>query len=189
MRLLQSIHYDVARANYEVLPCHDRRHSDLPRSCWTGSRPRAAPPEPQSRSWFRSCWTRVSRPAGSPGSSIGPARRVGAPPLVGGPDVWEVARDLAHAPGQGMERVENVAAEVGLPVTSVLLAVDFYAAFPGEIDALIEADERAAEEVRHGRPAGASACCRLEVADRRDVAARHGSGIERARPRCRRRGG
>ena len=76
----------------------------------------------------------------------GPAGRRAA--LLGGPDVWEVARDRAHAPGQGMERVENVAAEVGLPVTSVLLAVDFYAAFPGEIDALIEADERAAEEVR-----------------------------------------
>ena len=77
----------------------------------------------------------------------GPAGRRAA--LMGGPDVWEVARDLAHAPGQGMERVENLAAEVGLPVASVLLAVDFYAAFPGEIDALIEADERAAEEVRH----------------------------------------
>ena len=77
----------------------------------------------------------------------GPAGRRAA--LMGGPDVWEVARDLAHAPGQGMERVENLAAEVCLPVASVLLAADFYAAFPGEIDALIEADERAAEEVRH----------------------------------------
>ena len=77
----------------------------------------------------------------------GPAGRRAA--LMDGPDVWEVARDLAHGPGQGMERVENLAAEVGLPVASVLLAVDFYAAFPGEIDALIEADERAAEEVRH----------------------------------------
>ena len=76
----------------------------------------------------------------------GPAGRRAA--LMGGPDVWEVARDLVHAPGRGMERVENLAAEIGLPVASVLLAADFYAAFPGEIDALIEADERAAEEVR-----------------------------------------
>ena len=68
--------------------------------------------------------------------------------LMGGPDVWEVVRDLAHAPGRGMERVENLAVEIGLPVASVLLAADFYAASPGEIDALIEADERAAEEVR-----------------------------------------
>ena len=68
--------------------------------------------------------------------------------LVGGPDVWEVVRDLAAAPGRGMDRVENLATETGLTTTSVLLAADFYASFPEEVDALIEADERAAEEVR-----------------------------------------
>ena len=67
--------------------------------------------------------------------------------LVGGPDVWEVVRDLAAAPGRGMDRVENLAAETGLTTASVLLAADFYASFPEEVDALIEADERAAEEV------------------------------------------
>ena len=76
----------------------------------------------------------------------GPAGRRAA--LLGGPDVWEVVRDLAHAPGRGMDRVENLAAETGLPAVSLLLAADFYAAFPEEVDALIEADERAAEEVR-----------------------------------------
>ena len=68
--------------------------------------------------------------------------------LVGGPDVWEVVRDLAAAPGRGMDRVENLVAETGLTTASVLLAADFYASFPEEVDALIEADERAAEEVR-----------------------------------------
>ena len=68
--------------------------------------------------------------------------------LVGGPDVWEVVRDLAAAPGRGMDRVENVAAETGLTTASVLLAVDFYASFPAEVDALVEADDRAGEEVR-----------------------------------------
>ena len=68
--------------------------------------------------------------------------------LVGGPDLWEVVRDLADAPGRGMDRVENLAAETGLSAAAVLLAADFYASFPEEIDALIEADERAAEEVR-----------------------------------------
>ena len=72
-------------------------------------------------------------------------RRAG---LVGGPDVWEVVRDLAAAPGRGMDRVENLVAETGLAEASVLLAADFYASFPEEIDALIEADERTAEEVR-----------------------------------------
>ena len=76
----------------------------------------------------------------------GPAGRRAA--LVGGPDLWEVVRDLAHAPGRGMDRVENLAAETGLPAASVLLAADFYAAFPEEVDALIDANERAAEEVR-----------------------------------------
>lgn len=76
----------------------------------------------------------------------GPAGRRAA--LVGGPDVWEVVRDLAGAPGRGMDRVEILATETGLPVASVLLAADFYAAFPEEVDALIEANERAAEEVR-----------------------------------------
>ena len=68
--------------------------------------------------------------------------------LVGGPDVWEVIRDLAAAPGRGMDRVENLVVETGLTTASVMLAADFYASFPEEIDALIEADERAADEVR-----------------------------------------
>lgn len=68
--------------------------------------------------------------------------------LVGGPDVWEVVRDLAAVPGQGMDRVEKLVAETGLTTASVLLATDFYASFPDEVDALIEADARAAEEVR-----------------------------------------
>ena len=68
--------------------------------------------------------------------------------LVGGPDVWEIVRDLADAPGRGMDRVENVAAETGLTAASVLLAADFYSSFPTEVDALIEADARAGEEVR-----------------------------------------
>ena len=68
--------------------------------------------------------------------------------LVGGPDVWEVVRDLAAAPGRGMDRVENLVAETGLTKASVLLAADFYASFPEEVDALIETDERAVEEVR-----------------------------------------
>ena len=38
-------------------------------------------------------------------------------------------------------------AETGLAPASVLLATDFYASFPEEIDALIDADKRAAEEV------------------------------------------
>ena len=76
----------------------------------------------------------------------GPAGRRAA--VVGGPDVWEVVRDLARVPGRGMDRVETLATETGLATTSILLAADFYAAFPEEIDALVAADASAAETVR-----------------------------------------
>ena len=72
-------------------------------------------------------------------------RRAG---LVGGPDVWEVVRDLRHTPGRGMKRVENLAAETGLPSARIRLAADFYSEHPQEIDRLIEADEEAAERTR-----------------------------------------
>jgi hypothetical protein len=76
----------------------------------------------------------------------GPAgRRAG---LVGGPDIWEVARDLGKAPGRGMRRLEHLAAETGIPVSRLRLAVDFYAAFPEEIERLIEADAQAARRAR-----------------------------------------
>ena len=76
----------------------------------------------------------------------GPTGRRAA--LVGGPDVWEVIRDLQRVPGRGMERVECLARELGISVSLVTLATDFYCAFPEAIDARIEADERVAEQVR-----------------------------------------
>ncbi|WP_419924947.1 hypothetical protein [Candidatus Poriferisocius sp.] len=76
----------------------------------------------------------------------GPTGRRAA--LLGGPDVWEVIRDLRHWPGKGMERVERLADELGLSASRVGLAADFYSVFPEEIDARIEENERAAEEIR-----------------------------------------
>lgn len=72
-------------------------------------------------------------------------RRAG---LVGGPDVWEVIRDLRGWSGRGMERIERLAEELELPVSMVSLAADFYSSFPEEIDARIEANEQAAEQIR-----------------------------------------
>jgi hypothetical protein len=68
--------------------------------------------------------------------------------VVGGPDVWEVVRDIKHAPGNGQGRVRNLAVEVKVPERQIQLALDFYSAFPEEIDALVEADKRAAERVQ-----------------------------------------
>ena len=72
-------------------------------------------------------------------------RRAG---LVGGPDVWEIIRDLRGWSGRGMERIERLAEELDLSVSMVGLAADFYSAFPEEIDARIEANEQAAEQIR-----------------------------------------
>lgn len=72
-------------------------------------------------------------------------RRAG---LVGGPDVWEVIRDVGATKGRGEKRLRAAAESSGLTVSQVRLAVDFYAAHPEEIDARIEADDREAERVR-----------------------------------------
>jgi hypothetical protein len=76
----------------------------------------------------------------------GPAGRRAA--LVGGPDVWEVIRAVGGASGKGDQRVQRVAEERGLPADRIRLAVDFYIAFPNEIDERILADDEAAQRLR-----------------------------------------
>ncbi len=76
----------------------------------------------------------------------GPAgRRAG---LVGGPDVWEVVRDMQASSGRGEAKIRRIAADAGLTVPQVRLAVDYYAAFPTEIDARLTLEERTAAELR-----------------------------------------
>ena len=76
----------------------------------------------------------------------GPAsRRAG---LVGGPDVWEVIRDLAATPGRGEAKIRRVAADAGLTPSQVRLAVDYYVAFPTEVDARLAAEDRAGAQLR-----------------------------------------
>jgi hypothetical protein len=76
----------------------------------------------------------------------GPAgRRAG---LVGGPDVWEVVRDVRATPGRGEAKIRRVAADAGLSESQVRLAVDYYAAFPDEVDARLAAEKRAAARLR-----------------------------------------
>ena len=72
-------------------------------------------------------------------------RRAG---LLGGPDVWEIVRDLRLATGKGERKVQRLAETVGLPPERIRLAVNFYAAYPDEIDERIELDERMATRVR-----------------------------------------
>ena len=72
-------------------------------------------------------------------------RRAG---LAGGPDVWEVVRDVLAGPGRGESRIRRVAAAAGLSEAQVRLAVDFYATFPHDIDRRLAAEERTAAELR-----------------------------------------
>jgi hypothetical protein len=72
-------------------------------------------------------------------------RRAG---LVGGPDVWEIVRDVRGATGRGEARLRRVSGATGLPISRLRLAVDFYTAHPQEIDDRIVADEQAASRVR-----------------------------------------
>ena len=76
----------------------------------------------------------------------GPAgRRAG---LVGGPDVWEVIRDVRNTAGRGETKIRRVAATAGLTEAQVRLAVEYYADFPDEIDDRLAAEERAATQLR-----------------------------------------
>ncbi len=76
----------------------------------------------------------------------GPAgRRAG---LVGGPDVWEVIRDVRATPGRAEAKIRRVAADAGLTVSQVRLAVDYYAAFPAEVDTRLATEDRAAAQLR-----------------------------------------
>lgn len=68
--------------------------------------------------------------------------------LVGGPDIWEVVRDLRSAPGRGLKRIENLAAEIDVPVSQVRAAADFYVEHPKEIDHLIALDKAAAQRAK-----------------------------------------
>jgi hypothetical protein len=74
--------------------------------------------------------------------------------LIGGPDVWEVARVVASVresePDLDAEAVVRLAAEtIGLPPRRIRVALDYWAAYPEEIELQIrdaEAAERHAEE-------------------------------------------
>jgi hypothetical protein len=74
-------------------------------------------------------------------------RRAG---IAGGPDVWEIVRDLKGAAAEGVtDPIHAVARVSGLDRAVVELAASYYAAYPDDIDARIRMDEQAAERLRH----------------------------------------
>ena len=76
----------------------------------------------------------------------GPAGRRAA--LVGGPDVWEVARVLRETSGAEEKRIQRTAELTDLPIHMVRTAARYYREFPGEIDRWIEAVDREGEEAQ-----------------------------------------
>jgi hypothetical protein len=74
-------------------------------------------------------------------------RRAG---LAGGPDIWEIVRDLKAASEEGVaDPIRSVAHIGGLDRSAVELAANYYAAYPDDIDERIRANEQAAERLRH----------------------------------------
>jgi hypothetical protein len=80
-------------------------------------------------------------------------RRAG---IVGGPDVWEIVRDLKGviAEGTASDPIGTVASVSGLDHGVVELAASYYAAYPDNVDERISMNEQAAERL-HSVPGNA----------------------------------
>lgn len=80
----------------------------------------------------------------------GPAGRRAT--IVGGPDVWEVVpaiRDARAAEPEltQAEVLELVTENTGTAPSSVRVALDYYGAYPEEVDSMVAANDRADDEL------------------------------------------
>jgi predicted DNA-binding protein len=72
-------------------------------------------------------------------------RRAG---VVGGPDVWEIVRDLKGAAQAGsQDPLGDVSRVTGLDRRKVELAANYYAAYPQDVEERIRMSEEAAERL------------------------------------------
>ena len=80
----------------------------------------------------------------------GPAgRRAG---VLGGPDVWEIVRDVRAADEAGRDDpVRHVVSSTDLSEAQVALAVAYHEAYPGEVDARLAAEADLAARLLAGR--------------------------------------
>jgi hypothetical protein len=82
-------------------------------------------------------------------------RRAG---IVGGPDVWEIARDLkAAAAEDAADPMAAVAHISGLDRRVVELAARYYAVYPDDIEARIAMNAQAAEQLRRALASASAA--------------------------------
>jgi ribbon-helix-helix CopG family protein len=71
----------------------------------------------------------------------GPSGRRAA--LAGGPDVWEIVAALRHTSGSEAKRLARLAEQFGLHQRQIVIALNYAADHREEIEARIEANERA----------------------------------------------
>lgn len=82
-------------------------------------------------------------------------RRAG---IVGGPDVWEIVRDLKGAAREGaQDPIAAIAGVTGLERSKVELAASYYAAYPEDVDERMRLSEEAAERLRRALGAASAA--------------------------------
>jgi hypothetical protein len=74
----------------------------------------------------------------------GPSGRRAA--LAGGPDVWEIASALRRMSGTEAEQVRAVGREFGIHERQVMIAVNYAAANPEEIEARVRGNDLALDE-------------------------------------------
>jgi hypothetical protein len=73
----------------------------------------------------------------------GPSGRRAA--LAAGPDVWEVVSAVRSSGAKDEKKaIAAAATEMALPATLVHVALGYYGSFPGEVDAQVAENERAA---------------------------------------------
>jgi hypothetical protein len=73
-------------------------------------------------------------------------RRAG---VVGGPDVWEIVRDLRAAAKEGIQDpIGIVASATGLDRSKIELAASYYAAYRDEVDERMRMHNEAADRLR-----------------------------------------
>lgn len=76
----------------------------------------------------------------------GPAGR--RPGLVGGPDIWEIARQFRPSDAARTPDLAAIASELNLSTEQIRIALSYYANYRAEVDGWIDQVDREADELR-----------------------------------------
>jgi hypothetical protein len=84
--------------------------------------------------------------AAHPGIVFRPGQTGRRAALASGPDVWTIASSLRRTSGSEAERVAQLAEEFGLHERQIVVALNYIAEFPKEVEARVKANDAAWEE-------------------------------------------